>query len=565
MPGVDVVTCLQVLDPARLSQSGRIDLLVAIERQVHWLQARQMRVLAALDADAPALLVEHVSVEPSGRLVDFNGRLVDHPVIQDLWSGEVVGHDSGVAAADDEAVMSSTPVAVRGVSSPESGFDLRTGHDEPGEWIIEEVACALAISSRTAATRVHMAVELVRRLPATLTAVEIGQPATYNAQLIAETTAALLDEQAQQLEAVVLPTAGRLTPTKLRRALARARLRIDPDQVDVDHRTAVEDRRVIVTPRPDGLAELWALLPADDAQLIYAALTQLAESGLPTGPGPASIAGELLDDSRTLTQRRVDALTELCNYSLHHPITIGPAAAADAGNRTGSARVRRSRNRRRPVIQVTVALSTLLGIDDDPAELTGHGPIPATLARQIAGDQSGTWRRLLTDPAGHLADYGTTRYRPPTNLADAITAQYPTCIFPTCSRSARQCQLDHRTRATDAGPTNFHNLGSLCLRHHQAKDTHGWTLRREPDRSHTWTSPTGHRYTTQPTPLASKTATADQRLPNSYANAAAAKKGDWADNVNRTTSQGDPADNLNRSTDADQGRLNAMNPPKRSG
>ena len=36
--------------------------------------------------------------------------------------------------------------------------------------------------------------------------------------------------------------------------------------------------------------------------------------------------------------------------------------------------------------------STLLGLDDDPCELTGYGPIPADLGRRIAAN--GTWRRL---------------------------------------------------------------------------------------------------------------------------------------------------------------------------
>jgi len=37
----------------------------------------------------------------------------------------------------------------------------------------------------------------------------------------------------------------------------------------------------------------------------------------------------------------------------------------------------------------------LLGVGDDPAELVGHGPIDADLARTLA--QDATWRRLLTD------------------------------------------------------------------------------------------------------------------------------------------------------------------------
>ena len=53
-----------------------------------------------------------------------------------------------------------------------------------------------------------------------------------------------------------------------------------------------------------------------------------------------------------------------------------------------------------------VALSTLLGFDEQPGELAGYGPIPADLARRMAADPTGTWTRLVTDELGQLVDYG---------------------------------------------------------------------------------------------------------------------------------------------------------------
>jgi hypothetical protein len=58
----------------------------------------------------------------------------------------------------------------------------------------------------------------------------------------------------------------------------------------------------------------------------------------------------------------------------------------------------------RPAINVTVPISTLLGRDNQPAHLDGYGPITAALARRLAADPTGTWRRLVTDdtaPTGH--------------------------------------------------------------------------------------------------------------------------------------------------------------------
>ncbi len=106
----------------------------------------------------------------------------------------------------------------------------------------------------------------------------------------------------------------------------------------------------------------------------------------------------------------------------------------------------------RPAIQVTIALSTLLGLDDQPGELAGHGPIPAPLARHIAADPTSTWRRLITDPTGNLLDYRTTTYRPPANLTRFVTARDQTCTFPGCRRSAQRCDLDHQIPASAGGP-----------------------------------------------------------------------------------------------------------------
>jgi hypothetical protein len=60
---------------------------------------------------------------------------------------------------------------------------------------------------------------------------------------------------------------------------------------------------------------------------------------------------------------------------------------------------------RRPAINVVVSADTVLGLDHQPGHLTGYGPITAQTARRLAADQSGTWRRLLTDPdTGALLD-----------------------------------------------------------------------------------------------------------------------------------------------------------------
>jgi hypothetical protein len=74
------------------------------------------------------------------------------------------------------------------------------------------------------------------------------------------------------------------------------------------------------------------------------------------------------------------------------------------------------------------------------------------------------------------------------------------CRFPTCRRRALDCELDHTKAWTaDHGQTSDENLYDACPHHHHVKhDGPGWTVSQYPDGTITWTTPTGHRYSSQP-------------------------------------------------------------------
>jgi hypothetical protein len=151
------------------------------------------------------------------------------------------------------------------------------------------------------------------------------------------------------------------------------------------------------------------------------------------------------------------------------------------------------------VVQVTLPATMLMGLDEQAGELAGYGPIPASVARMLAGDA--TWRRLLTDPvSGVLLDYGRTTYRPPAALADFVRARDHRCIFPGCSRPADSCDIDHRKRYPE-GPTCPDNLDCLCRHHHRLKHEGGWKINFI-NGVHVWTTPTGAEHTRKPEPTA---------------------------------------------------------------
>jgi Domain of unknown function (DUF222) len=338
------------------------------------------------------------------------------------------------------------------------------GGSGPSEFAVDEVAAALRLSRPAAGLRLHVATELAQRLPGTATALQAGEIDVPKARAVVEATTPLEPAVGRAVEERVLPRAGAQTVGRLRASLARAVAAIDPGGTDARHERAVADRRVVVRPLPDGMAELWAFLPADAAASVYSAVDRVARK-----PGA-------LGDGRTMDARRADALVEL---------------ATRAAGKSGGAQ---------PLVHVTVPVGTLIGLADEPGELAGYGPIPAPMARRLAADS--TWRRILTDPSsGAVLDVGRTTYRPTPPLAEHVFARDRTCRFPGCRQPARRCDLDH-VRPYPTGPTSAANLIALCRHHHRLKHRTRWRVQSRDDGTLEWTSPTGHRYRTEPAELA---------------------------------------------------------------
>ncbi len=246
-PGPDAVAAMSMLDPALLSHGGRVDLLVAIERQQAWLAARQQRVLAAM---------------------------ADHP------------HD----AAD--------PLDRTGAS-----------------WVREDVACALRLSGLTAQSRLHTATDLTHRLPKTLRLLDRGAITYLHARALTDAVTALDDRTATEVETRVLPKASEQTLANFTASVRRAVTAVAPARAEQHREQAMTERRVCLTPPEDGTAELWALLPAEGAATVSAAIDALASAT------PA-------DHARTADQRRADALVDLAVAALHDPFLPAHNACA---------------------------------------------------------------------------------------------------------------------------------------------------------------------------------------------------------------------------------------------
>jgi hypothetical protein len=387
------------------------------------------------------------------------------------------------------------------------------------EFASDEIGLALRLSRTTASNRLVMAQVLVAELPGTLGAWEAGQLDVLKVRAITEASYLLTSEQVTALEARVLPRAGQQTVSQLRAGIARAVLAIDPDGAEARYRERRKDRRVVVSPDGEGMASLWALLSAPDATAAYQRLCQLARRfGADDPRGMDARRADLLVD--LLTGRRCAATGDCpddCDAHCHEasdgdacaddratddatdgmPAEHDPALSASVDDCCGA--TRDGAGPGKPLVSVIVPITMLLGLDEQPAELVGYGPIPASLAREIAAE--GTWRRLLTDPvSGTLLDYGRTTYIPPLGLADFVRARDVYCRFPTCQQRAATADLDHTIPyEVGSGSTSEHNLHASCRHHHRLK-THagGWNVEQYPDGRVTSTTPTGHQYTSWP-------------------------------------------------------------------
>jgi hypothetical protein len=361
-----------------------------------------------------------------------------------------------------------------------------------GEQVLaSELRAALRIADATAHQRITTARTLTGDLPATLDAYGTGalhfghvRAVQATSDLLAERVADPDGEEGDplyagdalrraraELEKTCLVGAEHLSVKQLRRRLTRTLTRLSSGHTLRTKARRETVRFVRIEPCDDGVtAHLSGLLPLAEALTLDAFLTDCADATNPGNPRGVDDAG------RSHAARRVDALLDLNTGTSTSPSVQ---------------------------INVTVAATTLLGVDDEPAEVvtpTLALSVPAEVARDLAA--CGTWRRILTDPTGNVTDVGTRTYRPSAGIARRVRARDATCVFPGCTTPAENCDLDHVVPFARGGETTAENLAPECRHHHRLKTHTRWQVRPSPTRGWRWTSPTGHTYdtTTDPPP-----------------------------------------------------------------
>lgn len=349
--------------------------------------------------------------------------------------------------------------------------------------------------------RIDVARTLINHLPNTCSALAMGEISSSHATVIAkETAAAIRDGVSEfaiyQIETSALAYAEFHTPGQVANKVRTTIAQLAPAEFEEVVDRARETRRVNCYNESDGMATVVAILPAHDAQTVMKSIEayilrmneideakrNFAHHSITrmhtTGSASTGIAASAATDTWSLLSadnKRADALTSILSQAL-------------------ASNVDEVRPHRRPVtVNVTIDLPTLLGLAENPGQLSGYGAIPASVARELASDA--TWKRFITDPqTGNLLDYGREKYEPPQALVDFLLARDRTCRFPGCRQPATRSDIDHAHSWETGGETKPENLGLLCRRHHRLK-THGhWALVSNADGSCNWTSPSGKNY-----------------------------------------------------------------------
>ena len=372
-----------------------------------------------------------------------------------------------------QALMQQAIVAVAGDGiSPDSHYSSSTDDMER-----EEVATALRLSGNTAQNKIDVARLLTQHLPRTCEALANGDISAATANVIAKESATAIQqgipaEKIAEIEKAALAHSEFHTPAQVGNKMRSVIAKIAPEEFEASAEDARQSRKVQCFPDAHGMATLVAFLPAADAQTVMLALDKFARR----------YRDDAVSETEGLTSRdflidnlRADALTAIAAKYLEESKDLSFA------------------HRRPTTLNLTMDLPTLLGLKENPAILTGYGAIPASVARELAGDAK--WRRFITDPiSGNLLDYGRETYEPPQALVDFVLARDRVCRFPGCRQPGRLADIDHAESWETGGKTSAENLGLLCRRHHQLKTHGGWELKSFDDGSCEWTSPLKRKY-----------------------------------------------------------------------
>lgn len=229
-------------------------------------------------------------------------------------------------------------------------------------------------------------------------------------------------------------------------------------KLERQEKKAQDSRSLTLTPLGEGIVRISGRTSDEGAAIIQAALDPLCNPARRNLDGVIADSEEPLplplQDNRTATQRRHDAMLEIFQLAL----TTGdlPANGGD-----------------RAQVVVTMTLDALTNTIGAATFDTGARMTPDA-ARRIACD-AGIVPAVL-DSAGMPLDVGRERRLINGTLRRALVLRDKGCSFPHCDRPARWCQGHHAVSWLDGGITSIGNSVLVCGAHHRLLHHSDWQV-----------------------------------------------------------------------------------------
>ncbi len=276
----------------------------------------------------------------------------------------------------------------------------------------------------------------LRTMPDTQRAFENGDLTTAHVRALAPAAGAHPEAFARD-EQVLVEGAASVSAGDTRKLVAYWRQNLDFTEALVEAERVHERRRLSISRTWEGMVRIDGDLDPEAGEVVLTAIGALVDESVKSGD-PA--------DHRTPTQRRADALTDLCRQFLD-----SGRAAISGGER--------------PHINVLVDLATLEGRAGTRCELGSGEIIHPEAARRLACDAG--INRIITNGPSQVLDVGRTTRTVSGPTRRALVIRDGGCRFDGCDRPAPWCDAHHYIHWLDLGETNLDNLVLLCRSHHR--------------------------------------------------------------------------------------------------
>ncbi len=322
----------------------------------------------------------------------------------------------------------------------------REGYLSTSSWLVDQHHFGW-----TAATKDIRTARSLQRMPRTQEALGNGELTSSAVQMLVHARHAH-PAQFRRSEDALVEAARRLPAPQFHRTVSHWRQQLDWDEGLKDAERLRDVRRLKVSTTMLGMVRVDGELDPETGEVVLTALHDCqGEEQRKRDP----------EDQRTPSQRRVDALGEICRRWLD-----------------GSERPRGSHER--PHLAVVVDLRSLEGRTGHRSDLEHVGPVHPEAVRRLACDASIS--RLVTRGRSEPLDVGRQTPVVPGPMRRALVVRDRHCRFPGCDRPPPWCDAHHVTHWAEGGSTSLANLVLLCRRHHRLVHEGGFRIHVEEER-----------------------------------------------------------------------------------